>query len=177
MDWPKVHEGCRQRTGIGEHIYGETHINAHFDSFEKDSLKAFPHSWCPINAFVFMEELTLGTQYMSTNGDNMKGLELRWGGVRGEHLLVWNCFSFLLSPRFCSVPGFSLPLLQISLLWCDPGTLWSFGFSFKLSDPLGFLVNSPSLVVGKDTVSPAYCFLPDTEDRHTNHLCFLGFCC
>lgn len=62
-------------------------------------------------------------------------------------------------------------MLQISL-WYDPGALLSFVSSLKLPDPLGFLVNYPSLVVGKETVSLALSFLPDTEDRHTDHLCF-----
>lgn len=105
-----------------------------------------------------MEELTLGTQYMSINGDTMKGLDLGWGEAPGEHLPVRNQFSltvshFLLSLSFCSVPGFLLLMLQVSFLWCDPKTLLSFVSSLELPDPLGFLVNSPSLIGGKDTVS------------------------
>lgn len=100
----------RQSTGTGEQIYGKTHINAHFDSFENYTLKVFTCSWCSINAFVFMVELTAGIQYMSIHGDNTKGLKFSWGGVGEEHLPVQNCFlscclpfliilKLLLSPR------------------------------------------------------------------------------
>lgn len=91
-----LHEGCWDLRVTSEQIYGETHMNAYLDPFENKFFKALPHSWCPINAFVLMEELTVGTQYMSTNGDNINGLEIHWGGVRREHLLVQHYFSLLL---------------------------------------------------------------------------------
>ena len=86
----------RQRTGVGEQIYGETHINAHLDPFENELFKALPHSWCPTMVFVLMEELIVGTQYMSIKGYNLNGLEISWGRVGREHLLVQNQFSLLL---------------------------------------------------------------------------------
>lgn len=63
-------------------------MNAYLDPFESESFKALPHGWFPINAFVLVEELTVGTQYMSINGDNINGLEISWGGVGRERLLV-----------------------------------------------------------------------------------------
>lgn len=122
---------------------------------------------------------------MSINGDTINRLEISWGGVIREHLLMQHYFifcylTFLIILKlllFCSVPGFLFTFRVAShapnLLLHNVGTLLSFVSSFKLSHPLGLLVGSSSLVVGKDTASLAHRFLPVTEDRHT--ICVLRF--
>lgn len=101
----------RYRAGVGEQRCEETHVNGHLDPFDSEPLKDFSYSRCPINAFEFMEELAVGTQCLSVDGDNIHRLKISPGGVGGEHLLAQNHFSFSL-PRISYYPSAPVVLLS-----------------------------------------------------------------
>ena len=111
-------------------------------------------------------------------------------GVEWEESIYWCRISFLFCYvtfiiilkflLFCLVPGFLLTFRMASyapnlLLMARPRNSLVLCLLFQAASPAWIFGGHPSLLVREDTVSPAYCFLPDTDDRHINHLCFQVF--
>ena len=94
-----------------------------------------------------------------------------------DHLTFLIVLQLLL---FCWVPKF---LLMVRVASCALNLLFVarprdsavLCLLLQAASPTWIFVYALSLVVGKDTVSSAHCFLPDAEDRHTNHLCLQVF--